>query len=89
SVATTSSSTQKRVPGLGRLKGREKQEEKELYPNLRLFTQQMSLMKQISWEKLDTEIKSLEGELIEELATTPQAKGLLELERDYAGELLP
>ncbi|MBI1883609.1 MAG: Maf family protein, partial [Chlamydiae bacterium] len=64
-------------------KGREKQEEKELYPNLKFFAQQMSLMKQISWEKLDQEIKSLEEELIENLAVTSQAKELLELERDY------
>ncbi|MBI1870652.1 MAG: AAA family ATPase [Chlamydiae bacterium] len=53
------------------------------YPNLQLLIQQMSLLKQISWEKLDEEIKNLEGELVENLATTPQAKELLALEKDY------
>ncbi|MBI1870822.1 MAG: hypothetical protein HYS07_06490 [Chlamydiae bacterium] len=83
SASTTSSFTHKWVPELGRLKGREKQEEKELYPNLKLFIQQMSLMKQISWEKLDEEIEKREEDMIEELAITDQAKQLIELEKNY------
>ncbi|MBI1871109.1 MAG: hypothetical protein HYS07_07955 [Chlamydiae bacterium] len=64
-----------------KIRGRKKQ--KELYPNLKLFIQQMSLLKQISWEKLDEEIEHFEGELIENLAIAPQAKELLELEKNY------
>ncbi|MBI1869818.1 MAG: hypothetical protein HYS07_01335 [Chlamydiae bacterium] len=39
------------------LKGREKQEDKELYPNLKLLFQQMALTKDLSWEKLKEERK--------------------------------
>ncbi|MBI1883309.1 MAG: hypothetical protein HYS08_03780 [Chlamydiae bacterium] len=67
------------------IKGREKQ--KELYPNLKFFIEQMSLMKKISWEKLDSEVEKLAGS-VERSAyrgkgNEKEIKRLLKLENDY------
>ncbi|MBI3276353.1 MAG: hypothetical protein HYZ66_01195, partial [Chlamydiae bacterium] len=70
------------------IKGREKQEEKKLYPNLQLLIQQMSLMKQISWSELEKEVEK-RADNAERLAyrgkeNEKEIKKLLRLEKDFA-----
>ncbi|MBI3266799.1 MAG: hypothetical protein HYZ67_07055, partial [Chlamydiae bacterium] len=53
------------------------------FRNLELLFEQMKLLKEISWNRLQSEVKALEKQLINRWAISSGAKALIELEEDY------
>ncbi|MBI1883537.1 MAG: hypothetical protein HYS08_04965 [Chlamydiae bacterium] len=54
------------------------------FQNLKLLMDQMNLMKNLSWEKLDGEMKEAEEELTQALIQNDQERELIEIQKNYA-----
>ncbi|MBI1869808.1 MAG: SDR family NAD(P)-dependent oxidoreductase [Chlamydiae bacterium] len=54
------------------------------FKNLKLLFQEMALLKEVSWEELESQMKEVEGEILGALATKDSEKKLLQLENDFS-----